>query len=213
MDSQAIEAAGTTLEIETGAGTPVATVTATVGYPTIITKAAHGLTNGMVVTASLFAGASAALLNGNTYIVKNVTTNTLALDVNTTGGTLTAANGTLTPVEYTEVGEIVDFDGPGGSAAVYSVTHLKSTAQEKRMGIPDEGQFTLNLNCVHTDLGQQAVAASRAARTKKNYRVTYSDSVTDSFAAYALTFSKSGGMDDKVARSLTLEITGQVTQA
>jgi hypothetical protein len=211
--SEAIEAAGTTLEIETGSGSAVATVTAAVGFPTIITKAAHGLSNGDVVTASAFAGASAALLNGNNYVVKNATTNTLALDVDTTGGTLTAANGTLTPVTWSAVGEIVDFDGPGGSGAVYQVTHLTSVAHEKRIGLPDEGQFTLNLNCVHTDAGQVAVAASRTARSLKNYRVTYSDDVTDTFTAYVLSFPKSGGLDDKVSRSLTLEISGAVTQA
>lgn len=211
--SDAIEAAGTMLEIESGTGSAVATVTATVGFPTIITKAAHGLSNGDVVAASLFAGASAALLNGNTYIVKNATTNTFALDVDTTGGTLTAANGTLTPLGFVEVGEIVDFDGPGGSAAVYNVTHLRSVAKEKRVGLPDEGQFTMNLNCVHTDPGQMAVAAARTARTLKNFRVTYSDSVTDTFGAYVLSFPKSGASDDKVSRALTLEISGAVTQA
>lgn len=211
--SDAIETAGTTLEIETGSGAAVTTVTATVGFPTIIIKTAHGLSNGDVVAASLFLGTSAALLNGLSFVVKNVTANTLALDVDTTGGALTAANGTLTPVAFTEVGEIVDFDGPGGSAAVYNVTHLKSVAQEKRIGLPDEGQLTLNLNCVHTDAGQLAVAASRTARSLKTYKLTYSDSVVDTFTAYALSFPKSGGLDDKVSRSLTLEITGAVTQS
>jgi len=85
----ALEAQGAKLEMETGTGNPVTTVTAAVGYPTIITKNAHGLSNGDVVATSAFAGASAALINGLTLVVKNVTTNTLALDVDTTGGSLT----------------------------------------------------------------------------------------------------------------------------
>jgi hypothetical protein len=207
----AIESQGTTLEIETGTGAAITAVTAAVGFPTIITKTAHGLNNGDVVALSAFAGASATLMNGFTVIVKNVTANTLAVDIDTTGGTLTAANGTLTPQTYTALGEVIDFDGPGGSASVIDTTHLASSAREKMIGLRDEGQFTFSLNAAFDDTGQQAFRASREDRTLKSYKVTYPDGTVQSFDGYALEFSTSGGVDDKLNASATIEITGEVT--
>jgi hypothetical protein len=208
-----IESQGTKLEIAGSAAAAVTTVTATVGYPTIITKTSHGLLNGDIVVLSAFAGADAALMNGQTAIVKNRTANTLALDIDTTGKTLTAANGTLTPVAWSEIGEIVDFDGPSGSASVIDMTHLRSTAKEKLMGLPDEGQFSLSINFVPDDAGQLALIAARAARTEQSFKVTYSDDSTQTFDGFVLGFATSGAVDGKVSGKVTIEISGPVTLA
>lgn len=207
----AIESQGTKLEISGSSGSAVETVTAAVGYPTVITKNAHGLTNGTIGTLSAFAGADAALMNGKVVIVKYVTTNTFAVDIDTTGKTLTAANGTITPLAWVEVGEITDFDGPSGSASVIDKTNLASTAKEKMMGLPDEGQFTLSINRQPDDVGQLAVSAARTARTQKNFKVTYSDDKVHSFAGYVLGDTWAGGVDGLVSGSITIEIDGAVT--
>lgn len=209
----AIESQSTKLEIAGSNAAAVATVTAAVGYPTICTKTSHGLVDGDVVTLSAFAGTDAALMNG---FVKNVcfcTTNTFAIPIDTTGKTLTAANGTATPKAWTEVGEIVDWDGPSGSASVIDTTHLTSTAKSKLMGLPDEGQFTFNINWVPTDTGQLALAAARTARTVQAFKVTYSDGSTQTFSGFVLGFASSGSVDGKVAGSVTIEISGAVTLA
>ena len=209
----AIEAQGTKLEISGTAGDPVTTMTATVGYPTILTKASHGLSNGDVGTLSAFVGEDddAALMNGEVVIVRYVTDDTFAVAIDTTGATLTAANGTITPLEWVEIGEIVSHDGPGGSAAVYETTHLQSTAKEKKVGLPDEGQLTLAVNwCLKTNLGQQEASTARKARTEKNFKLTFSDLSTASFSGYVLGMSASGAVDDKVSGSITIEITGAV---
>ena len=208
----AIEAQGTKLEISGTAGDPVTTMTATVGYPTILTKASHGLSNGDVGTLSAFTGTDAALMNDEVVIVRYVTENTFAVAIDTTGKTLTDANGTITPLDWIEIGEVVSHDGPGGSAAVYETTHLQSTAKEKKIGLPDEGQLTLAINwCLETDLGQQAASNARKARTEKNFKLTFSDASTASFSGYVLGLSASGAVDDKVSGSITIEITGAVT--
>ena len=207
----AIEAQGTKLEISGTAGDPVTTMTATAGYPTILTKASHGLSNGDVGTLSAFTGTDAALMNDEVVIVRYVTDNTFAVAIDTTGKTLTAANGTITPLEWIEIGEVVSHDGPGGSAAVYETTHLQSTAKEKKIGLPDEGQLTLAINwCLATDSGQQAASNARKARTEKNFKLTFSDDSTASFSGYVLGMSASGAVDDKVSGSITIEITGAV---
>ena len=208
-----MEAQGTKIEIGTGSGSAVTTVTAAPGYPTIITKTAHGLTDGTVATLSAFAGTDAALMNGQVVVVKNVTANTLAVDIDTTGKTLTAANGTLTPVAYTQIGDVTDWDGPGGSSAVIDKTHLLSTRKEKFAGVPDEGQLSLSINFDPSGAGIEAAQAARIARAEKDFKITYSDDQTATFSGYVLAVTSSGSVDGKVSGSITIEVTGAVTFA
>lgn len=213
MATNAIETQGTTLHIaSTASGAKTITAIA-LGYPTILTSASHGLANGDVVTAASFAGDDAASINAIEFVVKNETTDTFAIELDSTDLTITDNTGTatMTPLSWIAVGEVIDFDGPGGSASVIDATHLGSTAREKRMGIPDEGQFTFSLNRVFDDVGQAACFAARAARAEKNFKVTYTDDTVQSFAGFVLQFSTSGGVDDKVNGSVTIEITGAVS--
>lgn len=210
----ALESQGTKLEMETGSGGAVATVTAAVGYPTIITKNSHGLENGDVVALSAFAGADAALMNGQTVVCKNVTTNTLALDIDTTGKTLTAANGTLTPVALTEIGEITDINREDPGASEIPATHLQSTSKEYLMGLEDSGTVSLSVNWLFDDAGQAALLAAKTARAKKAFKITYSDDSTMTFDAYVKTFSgPSASVDGKLDGSVVLKLSGDITIA
>lgn len=206
-----IESQGTKLEIE-GAGslTPITTMTPAVGYPTILTKASHGLKNGDVGVLSAFAGADSALMNGKTVIVKNVTDDTFAVNIDTTGKTLTPDLGTITPQSWVEIGEVVDWGGPTGTASIIDMTNLQSVAKIKRMGLPDEGKFTLAINFQPDEVGQLAVRAARTARAEKSFRITYSDLSTATFSGYVLGFTTSGSVDGKVAGSIDIEISGAV---
>jgi hypothetical protein len=207
----AIESQGAKLEISGSSGAAVETMTATAGYPTLLTKENHGLTDGTIGTLSAFAGADAGLMNDKVVTVKYATDDTFCVDIDTTLKTLTAANGTITPLAYLEVGEITDFDGPSGSASVIDTTNLQSTAKEKLMGLPDEGQFSLTINRQPDDAGQLAVSAARKARTEKNFKLTLSDGSVLSFAGYVLGDTWSGGVDGKVSGSITIEISGAVS--
>lgn len=207
----AIESQGTTLFIEGGTGSAKTLTDVAVGNPTILTSASHGLSNGDVVTLSDFTGTDAALLNGKTAVVQFATTNTFAVAIDTTGKDV--ADGKATPLSYVEIGEVTDWSGPGGSATVIDKTHLKSTAKEKLIGLPDEGQFTFSLNCNFDNPGQEAFRAARASRERKHFKVEYSDATVQSFYGYALNYTISGAVDDKVNASATIEIDGEVTTA
>lgn len=209
--SDGLVSQGTVLEMATGSGGAKTITAMALGNPTILTAAAHGLSNGDVVTLSAFTGANAALMNDKVVVVKNVTTNTFAVDIDTTGKTIVGTAAKATPVEWTEIAEVTDWDGPSGTAQVIDMTYLTATAKHKKPGIPDEGQFTLSINWIPTDAGQQAVATARAEQAEKNFKVTYEDGSTQTFAGYVLGFATSGGVDNKVAGSITIEITGAVT--
>lgn len=211
----AIESQGFLLEMETGSGGAVTLTDITVGYPTILTKEDHGLANGDVVTLANFAGDNEADINGVVAIVQYATDDTFAVDVDTTGKTITdnTDTATATPKALTEIGEVIDWNGPSGSAAEIDCTYLRATAKKYMMGLPDEGQWTLNINWEPTDLGQQAAKAARIAREKKSFKATYSDDSTATFDGYVLNVSSSGSVDGKVNGSITIRIDGEVTYA
>src|SRR3954447_11780258 len=98
--STAISAQGSTLAVSGSAGTAKNITAIALGFPTILTSAAHGFANGDIETLAGVTGADAGLLNGQTVVIRNITANTFAVDIDTTGKTITAA-GTATPVTWT----------------------------------------------------------------------------------------------------------------
>lgn len=121
--------------------------------------------------------------------------------------------GSGNPIVYSEISEVKSFTGPGGSAAVIDVTHLRSTAKEKRMGLADEGQLSMTINYVPSDPSHIALRAARASRTKTPFKLVFTDLTEWTFEAFVLQFSTSGGVDNVVEGSVTLEITGAITEA
>ena len=116
---------------------------------------------------------------------------------------------------FTTIGEVFSITGPGGSATVIDATHFQSTAKEKIMGLPDEGQVSLEMNLDPTDAEQTGLRSDRDAQTLRNFQLVLTDggSTTISFSAYVMTFSISMAVDDKITASVTLEISGSATWA
>jgi len=113
--------------------------------------------------------------------------------------------------EYVEVKEITTFKGFDGQAAEIDITHLQSTAKEFLMGLQDFGTFSIDVNYLASDDGQQAMRAAKASRDKKLFRATFSDNSTAVFDGYVLSNPLSGGVDAKVDGSFDVRITGAVT--
>lgn len=213
MPSTAISAQGSKLEVSGTTGAAKTITGVAVGFPTIITSAAHALTNGDVVTLAGLTGADAATLNGQTVVVKNVTANTFAVEVNTVGKTITAA-GTATPVTWTKIENLISFNGFDGQASELDVTDLDSTAKEFMLGLQDWGSFTFDVNKDFNDAGQQAVDAAKRAGTKRSYKLTLPNGKTKTFDAYCKNSPLEGGVDQVLKTSgVTLRITGDVVDA
>ena len=116
------------------------------------------------------------------------------------------------PTSFSGISNVISFKGPGGSASVIDVTNLSSVAKEKMMGLPDEGQFTLEVNLDPDDSSHQALRAARASRTLCEFKITFTDSTpaTAVFSGYVLGFEVGGAVDQVVKASITVEITGAV---
>ena len=159
------------------------------------------------------------MLNSDTnhfYPIKNATAT--ALDIYGSFNSTGSATQTINQYTMTRVGEITDFTGPGGAAAIIDITHLGSTAKEKLPGLRDEGQLSMTLNFNATDTGQTGLRTDRAGRVKNHYDIIFKDcewtaSALPSMAyffAYCMQFSITGAVDDKVGANAVLEITGPV---
>jgi hypothetical protein len=212
MTSTAISAQGSTLQVGNGSGAAKTITAIAVGYPTIITAAAHGLANGDVVALAGIGGADAALLNGLSVVVRDKTTNTFMVEIDTTGKTITAA-GTATPVQWTMVNNWKTYTGFDGQASELDVTNLSSAAKEYRLGITDPGSLQIELDQDNADAGQGVLLAAYAGSLAKQFKITLPDTHTATFSAYVRKFTSSGGVDQVLKRQADLRISGPVTWA
>jgi acetylornithine deacetylase/succinyl-diaminopimelate desuccinylase-like protein len=119
------------------------------------------------------------------------------------------------PTSFSTIVNVTDFSGPGGQASVIDITNLASTAREKRMGLPDEGQLTFNVNLDPDAATHTTIRDARAQREKCEFRITLTDSTptTLTFFGYVLGFVVSGAVDDVVKAAITVEIDGAVAWA
>jgi len=108
------------------------------------------------------------------------------------------------------IGEVISFTGPGGIAPTYPVTNLQSTSVEKRMGLRDEGDYSMECNYLSEDPGQLQLIADRATRTPRWLRIIYSNGYAEEIMAYCTGAVKSGGVDNKVNITYTLATTGDL---
>lgn len=217
MASSAISAQGAVLSIGTGSGGAKTITAVAVGFPTIFTSAAHGFNNGDVVTfSSGFTGANASALNATTGVVTNKTTNTFAIDVDTTGLTITAGTATATPTTFTVVNNLKSYTGFDGSASELDKTNLSSTAKEFALGLVDPGMFSIEVDIDMNDAGQAALRAKQQSGVISSFKLVLPGAVanlTYTWSGYVKKFSQTGGVDQIVKGSCDIRISGPVTLA
>ena len=130
-----------------------------------------------------------------------------------TQGTKIAVGDGASPEVFTDIGDIEGWSGLDGQVTEIDVTDLDSTSKEFIMGLKEEGSFQVDLNWIPANAEQVSLRADMNAGTKRNFKVTGTDSPATViiFAAFVTQFSMSGTKDDKVTASITLRITGAVT--
>jgi hypothetical protein len=122
--------------------------------------------------------------------------------------------GSGSPIAYTAIKEVVSFSGPGGAGQVIDVTDLSSSAIEKIMGLPDEGQLSFEINYIPTDTQHIALRTARANQTLTPFNLVFPDTgnMTWAFSGFVTNFSISGGVNAAVKASVTIDISGAVTE-
>jgi hypothetical protein len=119
------------------------------------------------------------------------------------------------PTSFVALGNVTAIRGPGGQAPVIDVSNLASTFREKLMGLPDEGQITLDVNLDPDNSGHTALRTNRANRTLTEFKLTLTDSTPayGIFFAYVTGFSHDIAVGQQVKVAVTLEIDGAVSWA
>ncbi|MFT0167485.1 phage tail tube protein [Paraburkholderia mimosarum] len=212
MTSTAISAQGTTFSVSGSAGTAKNITGLALGNPTIVTSAAHGFANGDIVTFAALGGNTT--LNGLTCVITNVTTNTFAVNVDTTGGSAYTSGGTATPTSWTPIANITGFKGFDGQANEIDKTNLSSVAKEFQLGIQDFGHFTFDVDKDFSDPGQLACDAAKQAGTQKSFKLVASNGRSATFNGYVKNTPLDGQVDQILKTTgVSIRITGAVTYA
>lgn len=130
------------------------------------------------------------------------------------GMVIQRSNG-ASPEVYTAIPEVSEMSGPGGQAAEIDVTDLSSSAKEFRMGLQDEGQVSLSLNWIPANTVHAGLRTDRSNQTLRNFKILFTDSpqTTWSFAAFVLGLEISNSVDDVVKATVTLRISGSITES
>jgi hypothetical protein len=129
------------------------------------------------------------------------------------------AAATLTLYPFIPLGEIKGTSGlGGGSAAVIDATHNRSTAIEKRKGLPDSGQMNVPANLLLADRGQQRIAELWASPNPADFILVYAPDEANAdfrsreeFAALVMSQPKEGEVNGLWSISTALELTGPIT--
>jgi len=132
--------------------------------------------------------------------------------------TATTAQGTTFSIDtavsggptYTPIANIKSFSGFDGSASEIDVTNLSSPAKEYRLGLEDNGQFTLELDRDFADAGQTALLAARDNQAAKQFKLLLPNGENAVFTAFVKKFGIGGGVDQIVKGSVDLRISGSV---
>lgn len=135
-----------------------------------------------------------------------------ALDVQ--GSELAIGDG-ASPEVFAAVGEINSMSGPSRSRATRNVTDFDSTAHEFKPGLLDNGEVTFELFHLPADTQHADLITMLGETTPTNFRITFTDSpaTTWTFPAYVTGFSNDFASDDDIKASVTLKVTGAITEA
>lgn len=128
-------------------------------------------------------------------------------------GTVLAVGDAASPEVFTAVTEVSNIGGPELAAEQVEVTSLDSAGGFKEFitGLKDGGSVSLESNWIKSDAMQVQMRDDVQAGTKRNYKITWSDSpptVVD-FNASVEQFSMNTEPDSPITASLTLKISGQ----
>jgi hypothetical protein len=122
---------------------------------------------------------------------------------------ISAQLSTLT-IDATPIGNFLSWQGFDGEAVEVDISNLSSTAKEKMTGLQDSGSFSCEIHTDPSDAGQAALIAAQAASSESAFVLTLKDGTTYTFnASVKNATSLSGGVDQPVAGSVSLAVSGE----
>jgi len=128
--------------------------------------------------------------------------------------TTDATPASFTITGYLRVGEMNNFEGPGGEAGEVDVTNMDSTAREFRAALVDNGEVSFDVNFLRGDAGQKAFRAAQASGELQSFILMLSDATATqtawscTFEGFAKNMRPTGEADGKVTASASIRVSG-----
>lgn len=134
--------------------------------------------------------------------------------IGTQGTTIEVDTGLPGTPTFTIIGNATGWSGPSFTRNEIDVTALDSVAKEYILGLKDPGEFSIDVNVDKSDPGQEFLWENLNLNTPIAVKLTFPVTPPDGFAFLALVmnFETSGNADDKVDGTISLRVTGDVTQ-
>lgn len=126
------------------------------------------------------------------------------------GTTLNKSDGG-SPSSFTAIGNIVDFDGPGGDSTVIDQTDLDDVMYKRKLtGLIDAGSVTFKVNLDPDNVQHQALKSDQESKTLREWKIILSSGTAKNlvFFGYVQSFRINGPADDKVQASVSIVIDG-----
>lgn len=121
------------------------------------------------------------------------------------------SQGTVITHNANTVGGHKSFSGlAGGQASEEDVTTLASTAKEKRLGLVDEGSFTIDCIYDGSDVGQASMIAARTTGLVKTMVITLSDGTVATFSCLIQAAPVDAAVDVSLTTVYTVVISGTI---
>lgn len=121
---------------------------------------------------------------------------------------------TGSPLTYTEVPELIDFDFGGIESEEIDVSNLNTSSnlgfREFIMGLKDPGEATFTFNWIPGNAVHEGLWDDANDQTSRNWQLIVSTQ-TFAFAAYVRALTINGDPSSQVTASMTLRKTGAVT--
>jgi hypothetical protein len=212
--TKAINAQGTILSISDGTGTPISDITAVTKAPQAVVSSVSSTAVAGDVVQFIDVTGMPEIAGRMGVVTAGIAGTSFTVDLDTSGYATAGTTGTATQVVFVAGCETKTFNGFDGQAAEVDVTTLCSTAREFLQGLQDFGSFTFDVNLVPNDPFQMECLEARAAREKRVFKLQFpSDEDGNNYAyvfeAFVRQFSISGGVDQPLAGSVSLRVTGE----
>ena len=209
MASNSILSQGTRFQIQKLGtnGSPKTITGITAADPAVVTSTTHGLATGDVVTIAAVVGMTQ--VNGQSYVIKNLTANTFELvGCDSTSFTAYASGGTATPFTFVESNEHKSYTVSPGQASDIDKTTMISTAKEFGVGLSDTGTFDVELNYVEADVAQVEMKLGLLDSSERWFRIIKRNGGISAMKGSVRSLSETGAVDGIFTGSLSVRLSG-----
>ncbi len=209
MASNSILSQGTRFQIQKLGtnGSPKTITGISAANPAVVTATAHGLATGDVVTIAAVVGMTQ--VNGQSYVVKNLTTSTFSLiGCDSTAFTAYTSGGTATPFTFAESNEHKSYTVSPGQASDIDKTTMISTAKEFGVGLSDTGTFDVELNYVEADVAQVEMKLGLLDSSERWFRIIKRNGGISAMKGSVRSLSETGAVDGIFTGSLSVRLSG-----